>query len=93
METSEDSEVESLKSLAIIKNGVMEMPVSEAKRRADARYDKKTYDHVLVKIRKDSDLTLAMIKEHAGAMRESTNGFIVRAIRETVERDKVKIES
>lgn len=68
------------------------MPVSEAKRKANARYDRKTYDNVLVKIRKDSDLTLAMVKEHAEAMSESTNGFIVRAIRETVERDKVKID-
>lgn len=69
------------------------MPISEAKRRADARYDKKTYDHVLVKIRKDSDLTLAMIKEHALARSESTNGFIVRAIREAVERDKAETEA
>ena len=66
------------------------MPISQAKYRADARYDKKTYDHVLIKIRKDAKLTLAMIKEHASAREESTNGFIIRAIRETVERDKAE---
>ena len=69
------------------------MPVSKAKYKADARYDKKTYDHVLVKIRKDSELTLLMVKEHALARGESTNGFIVRAIRETVERDRAETKS
>ncbi len=64
------------------------MPMSEAKRRANARYDKKTYDTVLVKIRKDSDVSLAVIKEHAETMGESANGFIKRAIREAIERDK-----
>ena len=73
-------------------NEVVRMSASEAKIKANARYDKKTYDNVLVKIRKDSDLTLAMIKEFASNQGESTNGFIVRAIRETIERDKVKNE-
>ncbi len=68
------------------------MPVSEAQIKATARYSKKTYDTALVKIRKDSDLTLAMIKEHAETMSESTNSFIVRAIRETVERDRAAID-
>lgn len=67
------------------------MPVnSKAKIEANARYDKKTYDNVLVKIRKDAELTLGMIKEHASAHNESTNGFIIRAIGETIERDKSK---
>ena len=64
------------------------MPASKAQIRANARYDKKTYDNVLVKIRKDSDLTLAMIKEYASARGESTNGFIVRTIREAVQHTK-----
>lgn len=66
------------------------MQISEARYKANKRYDKKTYDNVLVKVRKDSDLTLAMIKEHASNQGESTNGFITRAIRETIERDKAK---
>lgn len=65
------------------------MPASKAQIKANARYDKKTYDNVLVKIRKDSDLTLAMIKEYAVVHGESTNGFIVRTIREAIEREKV----
>ena len=66
------------------------MPVSKAQIKAAARYSKKTYNTVLVKIRKDSDLTLAMIKEHAETMSESTHSFIIRAIREAVERDKMR---
>ena len=71
----------------------MKMPVSKAQIKATARYSKKTYDTVLVKIRKDSDLTLAMIKEHAETMSESTNSFIVRAIKRAIERDKAKTET
>ena len=69
------------------------MPISEAKYKANARYNKKTYDNVLVSIRKDSDLTLAMIREHALTHKESMNSFIVRAIRETIVRDDTKVES
>lgn len=60
---------------------------SQAKIDANARYDKKTYDNVLVKFRKDAELTLAMIKAHAASRGESVNGFIVRAVAEAIERD------
>ena len=62
------------------------MPASKAQLEAKARYEKKTYDSVLVKFRKDSDLTLAMVKEYASARGESVNGFIRRAIVEAMER-------
>ena len=61
------------------------MRTSKAQIRANARYGKKTYDNMLVKFRKDSDLTLAMVKEYASARGESTNGFIVRTIREAIK--------
>ena len=60
------------------------MTVSKAKIEADARYDKKTYDHFLVKVRKNAGLTLGMIKEHASVQCESTNSFILRAIKATM---------
>ncbi len=65
---------------------------SQAKIDANARYDKKTYDNVLVKFRKDAELTLAMIKAHAASRGESVNGFIVRAVAEAIERDKQFLE-
>ena len=66
------------------------MPVSEAQQRAKARYDKKTYDRIGILIRRDAEINGDYIRAHAAAMRESTNSFIVRAIKETVERDKAK---
>ncbi len=66
------------------------MTQSKAKIEANARYDKKAYDNVLVKFRKDAKLTLAMVKEHAASRGESTNGFIVRVITEAIERDNAE---
>ena len=64
------------------------MTTSKAQLEAKARYEKKTYDNVLVKFRKDSDLTLAMVKDYASARGESTNGFIVRTLREAIEQNR-----
>ena len=69
------------------------MPASKAQIKANARYDKKTYDNVLVKIRKDADITLADVKRFAASHGESTNGFIVRTIREAVDREKAAHKS
>ena len=67
------------------------MPASQAKIKANARYDKKTYDNVLVKFRKDAEITLAKVKEFAASHGESTNSFIVRAITETIVREQVEL--
>ena len=49
------------------------------------RYNAKTYDEIKVRVPKgEKDL----IQAHAEARGESTNGFINRAISETMERDK-----
>lgn len=49
------------------------------------RYNAKTYDEIKVRVPKgEKDL----IQAHAEAHGESTNGFINRAITETMERDK-----
>ena len=51
------------------------------------RYNAKTYDEIKVRVPKgEKDL----IQAHADAHGESTNGFINRAISETMERDKSK---
>ena len=69
---------------------VRKMAQSRAKIEANARYDKKAYDNVLVKFSKDAQLTLPMVKEFAAAHGESTNGFIVRVITEAIEREQVE---
>ena len=51
------------------------------------RYEDKAYDKILVRMPKGQK---DLIQDHAEAQGESTNGFINRAISETMERDKVK---
>lgn len=51
------------------------------------RYEDKAYDKILVRMPKGQK---DLIQAHAEAQGESTNGFINRAISETMERDKAK---
>lgn len=61
------------------------MAVSKAQQKAVNKYMAKAYDRINLTIpkgRKDE------IKTHANSIGESVNGFINRAINETMERDK-----
>ena len=49
------------------------------------RYEDKAYDKILVRMPKGQK---DLIQAHAEAHGESTNGFINRAISETMERDR-----
>lgn len=63
------------------------MPASKAQQKAVHKYVKENYDRIgitLPKGRKDE------IKAHAESMNESVNGFITRAIDETMQRDKTE---
>ena len=51
------------------------------------RYNAKTYDEIKIRFPKGQK---DLIQAHAEAQGESTNGFINRAISETMERDKAK---
>ena len=53
------------------------MPVSEAQKKATAKYSLKAYDRVELKVKKGKKET---IKAHAEQQGESLNGFINRAI-------------
>ena len=59
-------------------------PISEARRRANEKYNAKAYDRVELKVTKGKKET---IKAHAETQGESLNGFINRAIDETMARD------
>ena len=63
------------------------MPASKAKIKANARYSKKTYERIAFDVRRDAEINGDYIRSHAEARGESTNGFITRAIKETIERD------
>ena len=61
---------------------------TEAKKQADARFNKKTYDQIMLKVRKDSEINGEFIKHYAELHGESVNGFLLRAVTEAIERDK-----
>lgn len=61
------------------------MPVSKAQQRAVSRYMKENYDMYQIRMPKGQK---DIIKAHAEARGESVNGFINRAISETMSRDK-----
>lgn len=63
------------------------MAKSLAKAAADARYNKKTYEQLAFKVRRDGRLNGDVIRSHAAEQGESLNGFINRAVAETIERD------
>ena len=60
------------------------MPASKAQQKAVTKYMKAKYDEIKVRVEKGQKDT---IQAHAGARSESVNGFIGRAISETMERD------
>lgn len=61
------------------------MPVSKAQQKAVNKYVRENYDKLLLTMPKGRK---AEIQAHAQAQGESVNGFIGRAINETMERDK-----
>lgn len=61
------------------------MAVSKAQQRATNKYISKAYDRINLTVPKGQKET---IQAHAEAHSESVNGFINRAIDETMERDK-----
>ena len=62
-------------------------PVSKAQQKATAKYMKATLDDIKVRVPKGRR---EEIKAHAEQQGESLNSFIIRAIDETIERDKNK---
>lgn len=60
------------------------MPVSKAQQKAVHKYVKNNYDRMELTLPKGQK---AIIKAHATERGESVNGFVSRAIRETIERD------
>lgn len=60
------------------------MPASKAQQKAVNKYMRENYDRVNLTLPKGKK---ELIKAHAEAREESLNGFIARAIDETIERD------
>ena len=66
------------------------MPASKAQQKAVNKYMKENYDRFLTTFKPKGRLD--KIKAHAAAHGESVNGFINRAISETMERDSATAE-
>lgn len=62
---------------------------SDANRRAVAKYKKENYDQIQLRVPKGGKDRL---KAHAEAQGESLNGFINRAISQTIQQDKAATE-
>ena len=61
------------------------MALTEAQKKAKAKYIAKAYDRIELKVKKGRK---DLIKAHAESKGESINGFVNRAINETMEREK-----
>lgn len=61
------------------------MPTTDAQKRATRKYIENKLDEFKVRFPKGEK---AVIKEHATERGESVNEFFIRAVRETMERDK-----
>lgn len=60
---------------------------SEAQKRADAKYERKAYDKVLLRLRKDKEPTRDTITQAAAARGQSLNAFIIEAIQNKIEQE------
>lgn len=60
------------------------MPASKAQQKAVAKYMKNNYDELKIRVSKGNK---DIIKAHAAEQGESLNGFVNRAIDETIKRD------
>lgn len=65
------------------------MPRTETQKRADLKSRKKIYDQANVSFRKDAEINGEFIKFYTFTTGESINGFLLRAIEETIKNDKL----
>ena len=61
------------------------MPVSEAQKRANKKWDDEKIDALRIRVKKGMRDVIA---QHAQQQGESINAFVNRAVAETIERDK-----
>lgn len=61
------------------------MPISDAQRRAKAKFEAKAYDKVLLRIRNDTEPTRETITKEASKQGESLNAYIIEAIKRRID--------
>lgn len=60
------------------------MPETEAQKRAHAKYQSKSYDKILLRLRKDTEPTKDSITKAAETIGLSVNAFVQEAIAEKI---------
>ena len=62
------------------------MPISKAQIKAVGKYESKTYDKVLLRLRKDAEPTRETIQAAADAAGMSLNAFILSAVSDKINK-------
>ena len=69
------------------------MPASEARIRANNKYNAKTYSNISIRIRKDHDIVdLDILRQAADKSGESLNTYILNAIADRMEAEGGRID-
>ena len=63
------------------------MPISEARHRANEKYNAKAYDEIKVRVPKGEKEAIAAAAKQSG---ESVNAFIYNAVRERMQREVIQ---
>lgn len=62
------------------------MPATKAHIKATTKYESKAYDKILLRLRKDGDLTKEDIQKVADDEKMSLNAYIIKAVQEKMQR-------
>lgn len=61
------------------------MPITDAQRRAKAKFESKAYDKILLRLRRDTEPTKKQITQAATDAGETLNAYIIEAIKRRME--------
>ena len=64
------------------------MSLSEARKKANAKYNAKVYEQIQIRVRKDDEINKAVITKNADRVNESVNEYIVKSIKQRIESGK-----
>ena len=61
---------------------------TQAQNKATQKYIKNNYDDLRIRIRKDDEINKAVITDNANKANESVNEYVVKAVKQRIERGK-----
>jgi predicted HicB family RNase H-like nuclease len=64
------------------------MNITEAKYKANKKYDSKAYKQIMLRVKKDSPVNYERIKAEAEKAGESLNQFIIKAVEARIDATK-----